>query len=138
MERIALCVSSCVVQNYTDKGDRVKTYPVPGCKDEFQAKMFETSIYNREVDSGKVCPVCKHSVAEGYSILRMEACIGCLEEDCENCAFYQTLRDVIGVELTTSQYVGCAHCGERRIDKLIWVDDEKVRCESCGKVDYPG
>jgi rubredoxin len=26
----------------------------------------------------------------------------------------------------------CPVCGERHIDSLVWIDDEWVRCASCG------
>ncbi|MCB1280697.1 MAG: hypothetical protein KDB18_04175 [Salinibacterium sp.] len=26
----------------------------------------------------------------------------------------------------------CPNCGERIVDKLIWTDDDTVRCETCG------
>jgi rubredoxin len=32
----------------------------------------------------------------------------------------------------------CPGCGEDDIDALAWVDDERVRCESCGEVYEPG
>lgn len=28
----------------------------------------------------------------------------------------------------------CPLCGERRTDQLVWIDDERVRCLSCGTV----
>jgi len=31
----------------------------------------------------------------------------------------------------------CPHCGEDDIDRLVWLDDEKVRCASCGTVYEP-
>lgn len=31
----------------------------------------------------------------------------------------------------------CPHCGEDDIDHLVWQDDEKVRCTSCGTVYDP-
>lgn len=31
----------------------------------------------------------------------------------------------------------CPHCGEDDIDHLVWLDDEKVRCDSCGTVYDP-
>jgi hypothetical protein len=33
---------------------------------------------------------------------------------------------------------GCPVCHERRIDYLEWVDDEVVRCASCGAHYVPG
>lgn len=32
----------------------------------------------------------------------------------------------------------CPRCEEREVDRLIWQDDEAVRCESCGLVYKPG
>lgn len=32
----------------------------------------------------------------------------------------------------------CPECGEDDIDSLVWIDDERVRCESCGHVYEPG
>lgn len=26
----------------------------------------------------------------------------------------------------------CPGCGERDIDRLIWIDDDRVRCATCG------
>ena len=31
----------------------------------------------------------------------------------------------------------CPNCGEDGIDSLVWLDDEKVRCDSCGTVYDP-
>jgi predicted RNA-binding Zn-ribbon protein involved in translation (DUF1610 family) len=31
----------------------------------------------------------------------------------------------------------CPHCGEDDIDRLVWLDDEKVRCDSCGTIYDP-
>jgi rubredoxin len=31
----------------------------------------------------------------------------------------------------------CPQCGEDDIDHLVWLDDEKVRCTSCGTVYDP-
>ncbi len=31
----------------------------------------------------------------------------------------------------------CPHCGEDDIAHLVWLEDEKVRCYSCGTVYYP-
>lgn len=28
----------------------------------------------------------------------------------------------------------CPQCGENDIDYLVWIDDERVRCDSCGPV----
>lgn len=27
----------------------------------------------------------------------------------------------------------CPQCGERRVDQLVWIDDDTVRCAGCGK-----
>ena len=32
----------------------------------------------------------------------------------------------------------CPLCSERDIDKLIWIDDENVECQSCSTVYQPG
>jgi rubredoxin len=32
----------------------------------------------------------------------------------------------------------CPRCGEDRIDFLVWIDDERVRCASCDHVYEPG
>ncbi len=32
----------------------------------------------------------------------------------------------------------CRNCGEADADRLIWQDDEFVRCETCGTVYSPG
>lgn len=26
---------------------------------------------------------------------------------------------------------GCPQCGERRVDLLLWMDDENVECDNC-------
>jgi rubredoxin len=31
----------------------------------------------------------------------------------------------------------CPSCGEDDIDSLVWIDDDKVRCDSCGTVYDP-
>jgi hypothetical protein len=31
----------------------------------------------------------------------------------------------------------CPHCGEDDIDHLVWQDDEKVRCTTCGTIYDP-
>ena len=33
---------------------------------------------------------------------------------------------------------GCPTCGERHTDRLLWQDDEQVRCTMCGTVYTPG
>jgi hypothetical protein len=37
----------------------------------------------------------------------------------------------------TSPGPACPHCGEDDIDHLVWLDDQKVRCGSCGTVYDP-
>lgn len=32
----------------------------------------------------------------------------------------------------------CPTCGERDADRLVWLDDERVRCAVCGTVYTPG
>ena len=32
----------------------------------------------------------------------------------------------------------CPHCGENRVDFLVWLDDEVVQCASCGQMYRPG
>jgi hypothetical protein len=32
----------------------------------------------------------------------------------------------------------CANCGERRADRLVWDDDDVVRCTACGATYRPG
>jgi hypothetical protein len=32
---------------------------------------------------------------------------------------------------------GCPVCSERRVDCLVWVDDERVACSMCGTVYTP-
>ena len=32
----------------------------------------------------------------------------------------------------------CPHCGERDMDRLVWIDDEQVTCQNCGAVYTPG
>jgi len=32
----------------------------------------------------------------------------------------------------------CPSCGQRHMDSLVWIDDEQVRCESCGATYQPG
>lgn len=31
----------------------------------------------------------------------------------------------------------CSHCGEDRLDYLVWLDDRRVECTSCGHVYEP-
>jgi len=31
----------------------------------------------------------------------------------------------------------CPKCGERDMDRLIWIDDDRVRCATCGHVYEP-
>lgn len=32
------------------------------------------------------------------------------------------------------KHLGCMVCGERRMDALIWQDDEYLKCDSCGHI----
>ncbi len=32
---------------------------------------------------------------------------------------------------------GCPRCHERRVDELVWLNDEEVECQTCGKVYSP-
>ena len=32
----------------------------------------------------------------------------------------------------------CPNCGGREVDRLVWQDDESVRCDACGKMYQPG
>lgn len=31
----------------------------------------------------------------------------------------------------------CPKCGESERDRLAWLDDDRVRCESCGEIYCP-
>jgi ribosomal protein S27AE len=31
----------------------------------------------------------------------------------------------------------CPNCGERQIDMLVWIDDERVRCAKCNLMYAP-
>jgi len=31
----------------------------------------------------------------------------------------------------------CPQCGEDDIDRLVWIDDDRVRCANCGTVFHP-
>ena len=33
-----------------------------------------------------------------------------------------------------SEEKGCPKCGERDMDELMWLDDERVECQTCGNV----
>jgi rubredoxin len=33
--------------------------------------------------------------------------------------------------------MACPKCGEDEMDSLVWIDDDKVRCDSCGTVYDP-
>jgi uncharacterized Zn finger protein len=39
---------------------------------------------------------------------------------------------------SVSQASACPCCGEDDMDRLIWLDDEQVKCQSCGTVYRPG
>ncbi|MFN0132726.1 MAG: hypothetical protein ACKVW3_09395 [Phycisphaerales bacterium] len=32
----------------------------------------------------------------------------------------------------------CPLCSERRVDMLVWIDDDRVECTMCGMVYQPG
>lgn len=32
----------------------------------------------------------------------------------------------------------CPHCGERDVDRLVWLDDQRVQCQACRTVYQPG
>ena len=32
----------------------------------------------------------------------------------------------------------CPKCGQRDIDRLVWIDDDRVECQTCGTVYKPG
>ena len=27
----------------------------------------------------------------------------------------------------------CPHCGERNMDLLVWIEDDRVECQTCGR-----
>ncbi|GIW89991.1 MAG: hypothetical protein KatS3mg109_0423 [Pirellulaceae bacterium] len=31
----------------------------------------------------------------------------------------------------------CPHCGEDDMDYLVWIDDDRVRCATCGTIYNP-
>jgi hypothetical protein len=41
-------------------------------------------------------------------------------------------------ETTNRVAFPCANCGEADSDRLLWQDDELVRCETCGTIYSPG
>ncbi len=41
-------------------------------------------------------------------------------------------------ETTNEVAFPCPECGESDVDRLIWQDDEFVRCDSCGTIFSPG
>ena len=41
------------------------------------------------------------------------------------------------VDVVSNPEDACPDCGEVRIDYLVWDDDEKVTCSSCGCVYVP-
>jgi len=45
------------------------------------------------------------------------------------------VRDAINAqaEEVVAEADACPGCGERRIDRLVWQDDETVKCTTCGK-----
>ena len=51
---------------------------------------------------------------------------------CDNCLSFFTVPELVHVELA------CPVCKERRMDKLLWHDDQTVRCTNCGTLYEPG
>lgn len=43
---------------------------------------------------------------------------------------------VVQLDLAAERHA-CPQCGERRIDFLVWIDDEQVKCETCGQTYEP-
>ena len=41
------------------------------------------------------------------------------------------------IGLVAPEYA-CPNCGERDMDELVWIDDERVQCQRCKKVYSPG
>lgn len=35
-------------------------------------------------------------------------------------------------ELVEPAFV-CPHCGERDMDRLVWIEDDRVECQNCGQ-----
>jgi hypothetical protein len=44
--------------------------------------------------------------------------------------------DVSAIELVAFAY-RCPGCGERHVDNLVWIDDETVKCATCGALYDP-
>jgi len=42
------------------------------------------------------------------------------------------------VPVPVSPIAACPDCGEQNPDRLIWQDDEFVRCDACGTIYEPG
>jgi len=40
-------------------------------------------------------------------------------------------------EALVAEHNACPQCGEKRIDWLVWQDDERVKCSTCGEVYAP-
>ena len=40
-------------------------------------------------------------------------------------------------EITHDGQVPCPDCGETSVDRLVWIDDEFVRCDDCGTIFDP-
>ena len=40
-------------------------------------------------------------------------------------------------EALVPEHSACPRCGERRMDWLVWQDDERVKCSTCGEVYAP-
>jgi DNA-directed RNA polymerase subunit RPC12/RpoP len=45
------------------------------------------------------------------------------------------VRDAINAQVDelVAEADACPECGERRVDSLVWQDDGKVKCSTCGK-----
>jgi len=48
-----------------------------------------------------------------------------------------TMTDYVDAQDTVLADWGC-ECGERRVDWLIWINDETVQCQTCGAEYQPG
>ena len=40
-------------------------------------------------------------------------------------------------EALVAEHNACPQCGEKRMDWLVWQDDERVKCATCGQVYEP-
>jgi len=45
------------------------------------------------------------------------------------------VRDALNAQLDdeVAEAHACPQCGERQVDKMVWQDDGKVKCMTCGK-----